>query len=104
MWVASTDLPRSAGHPFYEQLNGVLGEAGFDAFVEERCAKFYADGVGRPSLAPGRYFRMLLLGYFDGRDSERAIAWWAADSLSLRQFLTNQAVLTWVLQRWLTPA
>ena len=64
MWVATADLPRSAGHPFYERLNRVLDEAGFDAFVEEQCAKFYADGVGRPSLALGRYFRMLLLGYW----------------------------------------
>ena len=123
MWVATADLPRSAGHPFYERLNRVLDEAGFDAFVEEQCAKFYADGVGRPSLALGRYFRMLLLGYFEGLGSERAIAWRAADSLSLRQFLdvalhdapsdhstvsrtrrridveTHLAVFTWVLQR-----
>ena len=123
MWVASTDLPQSAGHPFYQRLNRVLDDAGFDAFVEEQCATFYADGVGRPSLAPGRYFRMLLLGYFEGLDSERAMAWRAADSLSLRQFLdialheappdhstvsrtrrridveTHQAVFTWVLQR-----
>ena len=62
MWVASTDLPQSAGHPFYERLNRVLDDAGFDAFVEAQCANFYADGVGRPSLAPGRYFRLLLLG------------------------------------------
>ena len=87
MWVSSSDLPRSGGHPFYERLNRVLDEAGFDAFVEEQCRQFYADGVGRPSLAPGRYFRMLLLGYFEGLDSERAIAWRAADSLSLQQFL-----------------
>ena len=87
MWVASADLPRGGGHPFYERLNRVLDEAGFDAFVESQCAKFYADGVGRPSLAPGRYVRMLLLGYFEGLDSERAIAWRVADSLSLRQFL-----------------
>ncbi|MDP7339788.1 MAG: transposase, partial [Vicinamibacterales bacterium] len=87
MWVATTDLPKSAGHPFYERLNRVLDDAGFDAFVEAQCAKFYADGVGRPSLAPGRYFRLLLLGYFEGLDSERAIAWRAADSLSVRQFL-----------------
>ena len=65
-WAASADLPRSAGHPFYERLNCVLDEAGFDAFVEEECAKFYADGAGWPSLAPGLYFRMLLLGYFEG--------------------------------------
>ena len=66
MWVASSDLPQSAGNPFYERLNRVLDAAGFDAFAEEQCAKFYADGVGRPSLPPGRYFRMLLLGYFEG--------------------------------------
>ena len=123
MWVAGADLPRSAGRPFYERLNRVVDEAGFDAFVEEQCAKFYADGVGRPSLPPGRYFRMLLLGYFEGVESERAMAWRAADSLSLRQFLdialhegppdhstvsrtrrridieTHEAVFTWVLQR-----
>ena len=81
MWVPTADLPKSAGHPFYERLNRVLDDAGFDAFVEAQCASFYADGVGRPSLAPGRYFRLLLLGYFEGLDSERAIAWRAADSL-----------------------
>ena len=87
MWVATSDLPRSAGHPFYERLNRVLDDAGFDAFVEAQCAPFYADDIGRPSLAPGRYFRLLLLGYFEGLDSERAIAWRAADSLSIRHFL-----------------
>ena len=87
IWVASSDLPRRAGHPFYERLNRVLDEAGFDAFVEAQCAKFYVDGVGQPSLPPGRYFRLLLVGYFEGLDSERAIAWRVADSLSLRQFL-----------------
>ena len=86
MWVPTADLPKSAGHPSCERLNRVLDEAGFDAFVEAQCASFYADGVGRPSLAPGRYFR-LLLGYFEGLDSERAIAWRAADSLSIRTFL-----------------
>ena len=63
MWVATADLPRSAGHPFYERLNRVLDDAGFDTFVEAQCAPFYADGVGRPTLAPGRYFRLLLPGY-----------------------------------------
>ena len=67
-WVATTDLPRSAGHPFYERLNGLLEEAGFDAFVEERSRKFYAPAMGRPSLAPGTYFRLLLIGYFEGLD------------------------------------
>ena len=87
MWVAAQKLPRSPGHPFYERLNQVLEKAGFDAFVEGRCARFYADGVGRPSLRPGRYFRMLLLGYFEGLNSERAIAWRVADSMSVRAFL-----------------
>ena len=86
MWVATTDLPRNAGHPFYERLNRILCAAGFDAFVEGLCARFYTT-MGRPSLAPGRYFRLLLLGYFEGLDSERAIAWRATDSLSLRAFL-----------------
>ena len=86
MWVATTDLPRNAGHPFYERLNRILSTAGFDAFVEGLCAGVYTT-MGRPSLAPGRYFRLLLLGYFEGLDSERAITWRAADSLSLRAFL-----------------
>ena len=64
LWVATGDLPRSAGHPFYERLNRVLDDAGFDVFVEGQCARFYAATRGRPSLAPGRYFRLLLLGYF----------------------------------------
>ena len=66
MWVATADLPKSAGHPFYARLNRVLDDAGFDTFVEAQCAPFYADGIGRPSLAPGRYVRLLLLGYFEG--------------------------------------
>jgi transposase len=86
-WVATTELPRSAGHPFYERLNKVLEEAGFDAFVEERCGKFYAPMMGRPGLAPGVYFRLLLIGYFEGLDSERGMAWRAGDSLGLRRFL-----------------
>ena len=86
MWVATADLPQSAGHPFYERLNRILEAAGFDAFVEGLCAPFYAV-MGRPSLAPGRYFRLLLIGYFEGLDSERGIAWHAEDSLSVRAFL-----------------
>jgi hypothetical protein len=80
MWVATQDLPRSAAHPFYRRLNRVLDEAQFDTFVEGACATFYAEVIGRPSLAPGRYFRLLLLGYFEGLDSERVIAWRAADA------------------------
>ena len=91
MWVATQKLPRSPGHPFYERLNQVLEKAGFDAFVEALCARFYADGIGRPSLRPGRYFRMLLVGYFEGLNSERAIAWRVADSMSLRAFLDLDA-------------
>ena len=82
MWVATAALPRSAAHPFYERVNRVARRGRLDAFVEEQWAKFYADGVGRPSLGPGGYLRMLVLGYFEGLDSERAIAWRAADSLS----------------------
>ena len=85
--MATQKLPRSPGHPFYERMNQVLEKAGFDAFVEALCARFYADGIGRPSLRPGRYFRMLLVGYFEGLNSERAIAWRVADSMSLRAFL-----------------
>jgi transposase len=123
MWVATQDLPRSAAHPFYTRLNQILDTAAFDTYVETLCQRFYADDVGRPGLQPGRYFRLLLLGYFEGLDSERAIAWRAADSLSIRSFLglelpeappdhstvsrtrrlidleTHHAVFTWVLHR-----
>ena len=87
LWIATGELARSPGHPFYERLNLLLSEAGFDRFVEERCARFYAKGKGRPSIAPGVYMRMLLVGYFEGLDSERGIAWRCADSMSLRGFL-----------------
>lgn len=121
LWVATAELPRGASHPFYSKLNEILDEAGFDEFVEAQCAGFYADRMGRPSLAPGIYFRALLVGYFEGIDSERGIAWRASDSLSIRHFLrvgldeqvpdhstlsrnrrlisleTHQAVFAWVL-------
>ena len=87
LWVATSELPRTAGHPFYERLNGLFNEHGFDDFVEGLCAKFYADKMGRPSLAPGVYFRLLLVGYFEGIGTERGIAWRASDSLGLREFL-----------------
>jgi transposase len=122
MWVAVSELPRSVSHPFYERLNRLLAEHGFDDFVEAQCRGFYAERMGRPSLAPGQYFRLLLLGYFEGLDSERAIAWRVADSLGVRGFLglgltegapdhstisrtrrlidldTHRAVFTWVGQ------
>ena len=123
MRVPAEKLPRSPGHPFYERLNRVLEKAGFDAFVEGLCARFYSERLGRPSLRPGRYFRMLLVGYVEGLDSERAIAWRVPDSMSVRAFLeydpeeappdhstlsrtrrlidveTHGEVFTWVLER-----
>jgi transposase len=122
LWIAVNDLPVTGGHPFYQRLNQVLDAHGFDAFVETQCASFYATTVGRPSLTPGTYFRLLLIGYFEGIDSERGIAWRTLDSLSLRGFLglgleepppdhstisrtrrlidveTHRAVFTWILQ------
>jgi transposase len=123
MWIPTTDLPTTAAHPFYERLNRILDDARFDEFVEAVCARFYAPTIGRPGLPPGRYFRLLLIGYFEGLDAERAIAWRAADSFALRRFLhlelpeappdhstisrtrrlieleTHRTVFTWVLQR-----
>ena len=123
MWVATTDLPVSPGHPFYAKLSAILDEAGFDRFAEEQCRSFYAPMMGRPSLPPGRYFRLLLIGYFEGLDSERGMAWRAADSLAVRSFVglgldatapdhstisrtrrliaveTHRAVFTWVQER-----
>jgi transposase len=87
LWIPSSDLARSPGHPFYERVNKLLAEADFDEFVEGLCSKFYAGTVGRPGLAPGIYVRMLLVGYFEGISSERGIAWRCADSLGLRSFL-----------------
>ena len=117
------ELPRSPGHAFYDRLQAVLVGAGFDRFAEGECAPYYASRRGRPSLPPGRYFRMHLVGYFEGIDSERGLEWRCADSLSLREFLrlgttepvpdhswlsktrsrlpleVHEAVFAWVLQR-----
>jgi Transposase domain (DUF772) len=87
IWVPTTDLPTAASHPFYRRLNQLLREHGFDDFAEGQCAGFYAETMGRPGLPPGIYFRLLLIGYFEGIDAERGIAWRAADSLALRDFL-----------------
>ena len=87
LWIPSAVLVQPASHPFYSRLNQVLDESGFDAYVEGVCAKFYAEKLGRPGLVPGVYFRSLLVGYFEGIDSERGIAWRAADSLAIRDFL-----------------
>jgi transposase len=123
LWIAASDLPVSPGHPFYTRLNAVLDADSFDAFAEDQCRRFYAPVMGHPGLEPGRYFRLLLVGYFEGIDSERGIAWRAADSLAVRSFLrldledaapdhstisrtrrlidleTHRAVFTWVQQR-----
>ena len=87
LWIPSCTLARPASHPFYERLNHLLGEHDFDRFVEEKCQRFYAATMGRPGLAPGIYFRLLLVGYFEGIDSERGISWRTGDSLSIREFV-----------------
>ena len=87
-WIPTQDLPRTPGHPFYERVNAILEAEGFDQFVEQRCFQFYADRKGRPSMPPTVYFRLLLVGYFEGIDSERGIAWRVADSMGLRRFLS----------------
>jgi transposase len=123
LMVGWAELPRSPGHVFYDRLQAVLVEAGFDGFAERQCAPYYASKRGRRSLPPGRYFRIHLVGYFEGIDSERGLEWRCADSLSLREFLrvgtaervpdhswlsktrsrlpleVHEAVFTWVLQR-----
>ena len=85
--VSWADVPRSPGHAFYDRLQKLLVEAGFDRFVEDSCKAYYAPRMGAPSVPPGRYFRMLLIGYFEGIHSERGIVWRCSDSLSLREFL-----------------
>ena len=87
LFVMADRLPRSPGHVFYRKLNGLLAQAGFDAWVEQLCAPYYDGALGRPSIPPGTYFRMLLVGYFEGISSQRGIAWRCSDSLSLREFL-----------------
>src|SRR5437867_2555073 len=87
IWIAHSELASAPGHPFYQRLNELLEAESFDQFVEQRCAKFYAEKYGRPSLTPGIYFRSLLIGYFEGIGAERGIAWRLADSLALRRFV-----------------
>src|ERR1700693_235893 len=121
LWTPTAALPMGASHPFYQRLNQILDEKKFDEYVEAICEDFYADEVGRPGLAPGTYFRLLMVGYFEGVDSDEGIAWRASDSLSIRSFVrialdesvpdhstisrtrrlmdveTHQAVFQWVL-------
>jgi transposase len=123
LWIPTGEIPSAPAHPFYKRLNEILKQNAFDDFVERICTKFYAPKMGRPGLIPGIYFRLLMIGYFEGLDSERGIAWRTADSLGLRDFLglaltdnspehstisrtrrlidleTHQAVFTWVLKR-----
>src|SRR5947209_14099489 len=87
LWIATSDVVQTPGNAFYDRLNAILDEHKFDSRVEHLCRKYYKKQYGRPSLAPGVYFRTLLIGYFEGLDSERGIAWRTADSLSLRNFL-----------------
>ena len=122
LWYGG-ELPTAPGHPFYKRLNEVLDQSAFDRFCEQCCARFYHEKLGRPSLSPGLYFRTMLIGFFEGLDSERGIAWRLADSLTLRQFLaigldertpdhvtisrtrrlidaaTHQRIFSWVLER-----
>ena len=91
LWVASTDVAFAPGHPFYARLNEVLDGAGFEAFVDKLCARFYADGIGRPRLTPGIYFRSLMIGYFESIEAERGIVWRLMDSLSLRRLCLDRA-------------
>jgi transposase len=122
LWIATAEIAETPGHAFYERLNDLLVEHRFDRRLEHLCRRFYRSRYGRPSMAPGVYFRLLLIGYFEGLDSERGIAWRVADSLSLRKFIgygldektpdhstisrtrrlfwlsTHRAVFTWVLK------
>ena len=86
LFIASNQIPKTPAHPFYSKLNQVFDECGFDAYVEELCAPFYKN-FGRPGIAPGIYFRMIFIGYFEGLNSQRGIAWRCHDSLCLREFL-----------------
>jgi transposase len=89
LFIMTENLPQSDGHPFYKKLNSLLAEADFDRWIEQRCAGFYEqeETRGKPSIPPGVYFRMLLVGYFEDLSSQRGIAWRCGDSLSLRAFL-----------------
>src|SRR5712692_9719636 len=87
LWVSTNEIPKAASHPFYAKVNEVLEQRQLDRRLEHLCRRFYKPVFGRPSMAPGVYFRLLLIGFFEGIDSERGIAWRVADSLSLREFL-----------------
>ncbi len=86
IWLETDRLATGPGHVFYDRLNRLLRENGFDLFVEQLCQPHYQKG-GRPSIPPGVYFRMLMIGDLEGIDSQRGIAWRCEDSLALRRFL-----------------
>lgn len=87
LWVVSSEVVGTPAHAFYDRLNQILDQHHFDHNVEQLCRRYYKGRLGRPSITPGVYFRSLLLGYFEGIDSERGIAWRLADSLSMRKFI-----------------
>ena len=88
-WVVADRLPKARPGRFYELLNGTLDEMDFAGDVRAMCAPSYAEVErgGRPGIDPAVYFKMLMVGFFEGLESERAIAARCADSLSLRGFL-----------------
>ncbi len=122
LWVVRSEVVGTPAHAFYDRLNQILDQHHFDRTLERLCRRYYKGRLGRPSITPGVYFRALLLGYLEGIDSERGIAWRLADSLSLRKFIaytlteetpdhstlsrtrrlysveTHQAVFRWVLK------
>src|SRR6202795_3177021 len=100
--VTWTEIPRSPGHVFYDRLQEVLHGAGFDLFVETACQPYYAPKMGAPSVPPGRYFRMHMVGYFEGIASERGIAWRCSDSMSLRDFLRLENLEKVLDHSWLS--
>ena len=102
--VTWREMPRSPGLGFYDRLQGVLIEAGFDAFAEEACKPFSAAKMGAPSMPPGRCFRRRLVGYFEGIASERGIEWRCSDSLSLREFLRLETTVRAPDPSWLSCA
>jgi transposase len=86
-WVETTQLQTHTQHPFYSRVNEILEKAKFDRYAERICRKYHAERMGRPSITPGTYFWCFFIGYLEGIDSERGIAYRVSDSLGLREFL-----------------
>ena len=100
LFIPTASLARSSSHDFYERLNQVLSADGIDDFVEDLCEPFYVQGKGRPRIPPGTYFRMLLVGFFEGQDSERGIDWRVSDSMALRRCLGVCCAPRRICRRW----